>query len=411
MNSYDQIVHDSSGNKDVSPDARKKLLRRKLWAARAGFFTGGFTVASWAPIIPFVQKELLLEPALLGTLLFGLGIGSFVGMPLAGSISRRLGSRTAIAASGLCSCLLLFVLALIPGFYIECAALILYGVALGCLEVSVNIYGADLEKEAGSPIMSGLHAAYSIGEVLSAAAVTAMLFFGTSLMIAIGSLMLALAIMLVSALKGVPNSSPVASLDRRSSLAFAAPRGRLLVIALLCMAVFLEEGAMLDWSAIYIRDIGGIDMRAAGFGYALFVMAMAISRLIGDSLVNRYGASRVLYVGLIMNLGALGAMVISATPLVLFASLFVMGLGMANVAPVLISAAASIRGQDPTSAITTVTTVGYGGLMAGPAMLGFIAQYWSLQSAFAFVAVLLAVSMFYHLFDLSYQPLKATDQR
>lgn len=128
MTRNDQFVQQCSADKAVSPFVRDKFLRRKLWAARAGFFTGGFTVASWAPIIPFVQKELMLEPAVLGALLFGLGIGSFVGMPLAGAISRQIGSRNAIAVSGLSSCLLLVILAMIPGFYIECAALFLYGI-------------------------------------------------------------------------------------------------------------------------------------------------------------------------------------------------------------------------------------------------------------------------------------------
>lgn len=399
MTRNDQFVQQCSADKAVSPFVRDKFLRRKLWAARAGFFTGGFTVASWAPIIPFVQKELMLEPAVLGALLFGLGIGSFVGMPLAGAISRQIGSRNAIAVSGLSSCLLLVILAMIPGFYIECAALFLYGITLGCLEVSVNIYGASLEKEVGSPVMSGLHAAYSIGEVLSAGAVTAMLVTGMPLLVAIGALMLVLSVMLMTSLRGVPNTYSSDHGAGHSFVSFAPPRGRILVIALLCMAVFLAEGAMLDWSAIYIHSIGGIEMCAAGLGYTLFVMAMAISRLGGDYMVNRFGAARVLYVGLLMNIGTLVAMVVYPQPIVLFICLFVMGLGMANVAPVLISAAASIKGLDATAAITTVTTVGYGGLMAGPALLGFIAQHWSLQTALGFVAVLLSVSLINHLLE------------
>ena len=382
----------SHQNHALNASRNEAVLRRKLIAARAGFFTGGFTVASWAPIIPFVQSELSLEPAVLGSLLFGLGIGSFFGMPIAGTISTRLGNRTALAASGILSCLLLVVLALIPGFRIESAALLLYGVTLGCLEVSANIYGAQIEKEAGRPLMSGLHAAYSIGEVVSAGAITGLLVLGVPLVWTVGGLMAVLAAVLLWALSGIPSSEGRSS-AKREGMVFAPARGRILMLSLVCMAVFLAEGAMLDWSAIYVHEVGGVDIKAAGIGYTLFVIAMAVSRLMGDRLVARFGRARVLITGMLLNIGTLVAMVLADSPVVLFASLFIMGLGIANVAPVLISAASASKGTDPTAAITTVTTIGYGGLMAGPAVLGFIAQHSSLETAFLFIAALLTASL------------------
>ena len=370
---------------------QSKSVRRKLMAARAGFFTGGFTVASWAPIIPFVQSGLGLQPAVLGSLLLGLGIGSFVGMPVAGTLSVRFGNRFALAFSGLLSCLLLVVLAMIPGFYIECAALFLYGVTLGCLEVSANIYGAKLEKEIGHPIMSGLHAAYSIGEVVSAASLTGLLMLGVPLVWVVTGLMAVLSVGLMTALSGIPPEAKALQ-EKPAGMVFAAPRGRILMLSLVCMTVFLAEGAMLDWSAIYVHEIGGVDKSAAGIGYTLFVIAMAISRLSGDRLVERFGRAGVLLSGLLLNIATLVVMVFSTSPIVLFASLFFMGLGVANIAPVLISAASSVKNVDSTAAITTVTTIGYGGLMAGPAILGFIAQHQSLEVAFLFIAGLLMMS-------------------
>ena len=368
-------------------------MKRQLLAARAGFFTGGFTVASWAPIIPFVQSGLSLEPAILGSLLLGLGIGSFVGMPVAGTISVRYGSRFALALSGVLSCLLLVILAMIPGFYIECAALFMYGVTLGCLEVSANIYGAQLEKQVGHPIMSGLHASYSIGEVVSAAAVTGLLIMGAPLVWVIGGLMVVIASGLLWTLSGIPADAGRAKGQKAEGMVFAAPKGRILMFSLVCLAVFLAEGAMLDWSAIYVHEVGGVDLKAAGIGYTLFVIAMAISRLTGDRLVETFGRAKVLFAGMMLNIVTLLIMVCFASPIVLFASLFVMGLGVANVAPIIISAASSVKHVDPTSAITTVTTIGYGGLMAGPAILGFIAQHQSLEVAFLFIACLLTAAL------------------
>ena len=385
--SNQNTLHNSPKKAPDSTPQHDAKMRRRLFAARAGFFTGGFTVASWAPIIPFVQTELSLEPAVLGTLLFGLGIGSFFGMPIAGTVSTRFGNRAALAASGVLSCLLLVVLAMIPGFRIECAALLLYGVTLGCLEVSANIYGAQLEKEAGHPLMSGLHAAYSVGEVVSAGAITGLLVLGVPLLWVVGGLMVVLAAVLLWALSGV-SPAEGRSAAKSEGMVFAPARGRILMLSLVCMSVFLAEGAMLDWSAIYVHQVGGVDLKAAGVGYTLFVIAMAIARM-----VERFGRARVLVTGMLLNIGTLVAMVLTDSPVVLFASLFVMGLGIANIAPVLISAASSVKGCDPTSAITTVTTIGYGGLMAGPALLGFIAQHKSLETAFLFIAALLMMAL------------------
>lgn len=105
------VLHTQSdlpfSEKTNAANRTKAVSKFELWAARIGFFTGGFTVASWAPLIPFVQSKLALEPYVLGLLLLGLGVGSFVGMPLAGTLTQRLGARNAIALSGLASCLLL----------------------------------------------------------------------------------------------------------------------------------------------------------------------------------------------------------------------------------------------------------------------------------------------------------------
>ena len=284
--SNQNTLHNSPKKAPDSTPQHDAKMRRRLFAARAGFFTGGFTVASWAPIIPFVQTELSLEPAVLGTLLFGLGIGSFFGMPIAGTVSTRFGNRAALAASGVLSCLLLVVLAMIPGFRIECAALLLYGVTLGCLEVSANIYGAQLEKEAGHPLMSGLHAAYSVGEVVSAGAITGLLVLGVPLLWVVGGLMVVLAAVLLWALSGV-SPAEGRSAAKSEGMVFAPARGRILMLSLVCMSVFLAEGAMLDWSAIYVHQVGGVDLKAAGVGYTLFVIAMAIARLMGDRMVER----------------------------------------------------------------------------------------------------------------------------
>ncbi len=373
--------------------ASQAVSKRELWAARIGFFTGGFTVASWAPLIPFVQSHLALEPFVLGILLLGLGVGSFVGMPLAGTLTQKIGARNAIATSGLLSCLLLVLLALMPGFYFECAALLLYGVSLGCLEVSVNIYGTYLENRNKARLMSGLHAAYSIGEVASAAALTALFVSGATPLGAVTTLMLILGIALIAILRRIKNhkiETPKKEKKQKSTLSLKGPVG---ILAIVCAVIFLTEGAMLDWSAIYLRDNAGVAQEASAFGYTLFVIAMAISRLIGDRLTTRLGALNMLLIGTAIMLATLLTLVFIPNAVTAFAALFVMGLGIANLAPILISAASRSTTMDSVKAITTVTTVGYGGLLAGPALIGAISSAISLQGAFLFICALLVTGL------------------
>ena len=148
--SNQNTLHNSPKKAPDSTPQHDAKMRRRLFAARAGFFTGGFTVASWAPIIPFVQTELSLEPAVLGTLLFGLGIGSFFGMPIAGTVSTRFGNRAALAASGVLSCLLLVVLAMIPGTS-RSGATILGAMLIGCSRPAA----AEFSFFLGIPVMFG----------------------------------------------------------------------------------------------------------------------------------------------------------------------------------------------------------------------------------------------------------------
>ena len=279
------------------------------------------------------------------------------------------------------------------GFYFECAALLLYGVTLGCLEVSVNIYGTYLENRQKGRLMSGLHAAYSIGEVASAAALTALFVAGVSPLGAVGTLMLILSIALIAVLRNIDNhkiESPKKEKNAQSSFKFT---GAVTVLAMICAVIFLTEGAMLDWSAIYLRDNAGVAQEASAFGYTLFVIAMALSRLVGDRLTTKLGARNVITAGVVIILATLIVLVFIPHPLPAFAALFVMGLGMANLAPVLISAASRASEADSVKAITAVTTVGYGGLLAGPALIGAISSAISLEGAFLFICALLAAGL------------------
>lgn len=367
-------------------------LQRQILAARVAFFTGGFTVAAWAPLIPFVRNGLLLDEFRLGLLLFGLGLGSFFGMPFAGSLSERYGSRHALAFSGIGSCILLILLATVPNYYVECALLFLYGVVLSSLEVSANIYGTHLERLSGRHLLSGLHAGYSVGEMSAAAVVSLLFMSGASPLCAITIAMTAMALLFAAVLPSIPQVQRSADAEDKHAAVFIIPRGFMLLLCILAGSAFLAEGAMLDWAALYLHDEGGVPLETAGLGYTFFVAAMSISRGLGDRLAERFGSVRVLATGFAMVIASLLVMIVIPTPVTLFAALFIMGLGIANAAPLLISNAAHDPTVNQSSAVTTVTTVGYAGLMAGPALIGFLAHATSLKGAFLCIVVLMSLA-------------------
>ena len=210
----------------------------------------------------------------------------------------------------------------------------------------------------------------------------------------ITSLMTVLAFVLVAILSRITNEKIKSEKKegRTTSGTTGARRisGSVLILASLCAVIFLTEGAMLDWSAIYLRDSAGVPQEASAFGYTLFVIAMAVSRLLGDRVTEKVGPNVVLLAGVAMIIASLCVMVFIPVPVAVFASLFVMGLGIANLAPILISAASRDKKMESVKAITAVTTVGYGGLLAGPALIGAV----SLEGAFLGIVCLLTASLF-----------------
>ncbi len=170
---------------------------------------------------------------------------------------------------------------------------------------------------------------------------------------------------------------------------FVLPRGWVMFIGILCFIMFLAEGSMLDWSALFLTTLRGVEHSQAGLGYALFSITMTLGRLNGDRVVNSLGRYRVLLLGSLCAAFGLGLAIAFNHATVSLAGFMLVGLGASNVVPILFSAAGNQRDMPANLAIASVTTVGYAGILAGPALIGFIAQFSNLTVAFACVAALL----------------------
>ncbi|MEA9389185.1 MFS transporter [Acerihabitans sp. TG2] len=354
-------------------------------ATRAVFFIAGFGMSAWAPLVPFVQLRLQLNDASLGLLLLCLGIGSLVAMPLVAPMAGRLGCKPVIIGGAVLLCLTLPALVLTPNNVSLAIALLLFGVGLGIIDIAMNIQAVTVEKANGRAMMSGFHGFFSIGGIAGAGLVSLLLWLNLgpfwSIVVVDSVIVLLLLLNAAHFLSDRPqhNSEPL----------FVCPRGKVLFIGLLCFILFLTEGAMLDWSALFLTMERGLDSSKGGLGYALFSIAMTVGRLNGDRLINAIGRYYTLLAGsLCASVGFALAIGVNQ-PFFTLLGFMLVGIGASNLVPLLFSMAGNQTDMPPNLALAAISGVGYAGILAGPALIGFIAHLTSLKVAFGCVALLL----------------------
>jgi len=360
------------------------VATRQQHATRAAFFLPGFAIAAWAPLVPFAKARIGLDDASLGLALLCLGTGSLLAMPLAGALAARFGCRALMLATLLLACIALPLLTVAPSAITLGLALFVFGAGIGACDCVMNLQAVMVERDAARPMMSGFHAFYSIGGAVGAAAMTALLAMGVAPWMGAGLLVAAMLLLVLA-------SAPHWRTDRAADDApmFAMPHGIVLLIGVLCFVAFLAEGVMLDWSAVFLHEVQGVPAGNAGLGFFVFAVAMTVTRLLGDRVIAYLGHHRAILLGAVVGAGGLLlASLADALPLALLGYALI-GMGCANIVPALFSLAGRQTAMPESLAIPAVTTLGYAGVLAGPALVGFIAQASSLLLAFVAVAVAL----------------------
>lgn len=368
----------------IPPPAPVIPGRLEQMSTRIAFFIAGFGIAAWAPLVPYAKARAQLNEGTLGLLLLCLGVGSIIAMPAAGALASRFGCRRVLSAGTILLCVALPMLATVSSIPLLMAGLFLFGAGLGTVDSTVNLQAVIVERASGKTMMSGFHGLFSLGGIVGAAGVSALLGLGLS---PLSATLVVIVITLAALLKAAPHLLPYGS--ESSGPAFAIPHGVVLFIGCLCFIVFLAEGAVLDWSAVFLSDERGLDEAYAGLGYAAFALTMTIGRLTGDAIVRRLGAKRVIVIGgLLATAGMLLATLLPAWETALLGYALV-GAGCSNIVPVLYTAVGKQTVMPEHIAVPAITTLGYAGILAGPALIGFIAHGSSLSVAFVLIAVLL----------------------
>lgn len=358
-------------------------------AVIAVFFLNGFALANWFVRIPAVQRDLSLSEAMLGLALLGAAVGALASMPIVGALVSRFGSRRVVGATALMLSFSVVLPALAPDLLLLILAVTAVGAANGALDVSMNAQAVAVEKRYGRPIMASFHAAFSFGGL--AGAVTGGLAASAGIWIlphfSAVALVCAIAAIVVYRLL-LPSGADAAE---AGAPAFARPTRALLGLGVISFCVLLGEGAMSDWSAVYLSGPLQTGPGFAAAGYAAFSLAMAFGRLFGDRIIERFGPVQIVRLCAAVAATGLGVALAAGQQYVALIGFASAGIGFSIIFPVALSAAGRTKGMAPGPALAAVATAGYTGFLVGPPAIGFAAEVVGLGSALYLVVILSAV--------------------
>jgi predicted MFS family arabinose efflux permease len=364
----------------------------RLFRARAGvaavFFLNGFGWGNWVPRIAEIQTKLGASDGQLGLALFMAAVGALIAMPLGGAAAHRHGSRTATAVTVACYGLSLPLLALAPDLIGLGLALLAVGAASGALDVSMNAQGVAVEKRYWRPIMSSLHGMFSLGAMAGAGTTGLIAALGLPLLPHFAAVCGVL--LLVSMVACRPMLSAAAERGAAGP-GFARPSLGILLPGVVALAALLSEGAMADWSAVYLSGSLGAGTSTAAAAFGAFSMTMAAGRFTGDHLVARLGGDLVVRAGGALAAVGLGLSLMIGEAIIAVIGFALVGAGLSCVFPVVLSSAARTPELAPSAAIAAVCTVGYFGFLLGPPAIGGLAEMIGLPGALGLVVLLCAL--------------------
>ncbi len=356
------------------------------------FLVNGAIMGAWAPQIPQILPRHGIQEAVMGLLLLGLGLGAVSAMLFAGRLIHRFGSVPVVLGFAVALIAVFPLVALAPTLPTLALAMFALGAAAGCMDVAMNANAVEVERALGRAIMSSSHGFWSLGG-FAGAALGGWLIAATGAVTQAVLVSVALALIIALAVPFLYHAPKTPEAEGgeapRPSVLPRSPRVWLLgLTALLCMT---PEGAIMDWSALYLIDDLGIGTGAAGLGFALFSGAMATMRFAGDAVRNRFGAVRTLRVSALVAAVAMIAASLAPTPGLAMLAFAVAGLGIANTVPILFSAAGNLQGMSPGAGLATVTMVGYAGILVAPSTIGYIAEHAGFRFTWAGLALCLIV--------------------
>lgn len=391
-----------------TPDSVKKVKKRlhlfgrmlagepkSLAATKLAFFLTGFVMAVWASMVPFVKQSLELNEGEMGLLLLCVGLGALIGMPIAGTLTSRFGARIVLRWAVPITMAFCIMLSASSQTFVTAAFLLCFGFAFGVVDVAMSVHSVFVEKRLNRPVLSVIYAFYPIGGIAGALSMSLLLNLGLPIAPCV------LALMTLSQLSWLGCGNwivPIAGRAQGNASHFALPRGRVLLFGAVVFMVYLADGVILDWGGLLLTTVQGLAIENAGIGYACFSVAMTLMRLFGTKAVTVLGPRRTVVSGALTAAIAILVAVWIENPWVTAAMFFLVGLGVSSITPITFSEAGRTKDMSMSAALSAVSTLGYSGVLLGPALIGAIAHATSLPIAFCTAAILLVLTAFAGIF-------------
>lgn len=362
----------------------------KLWTTRLVFALSGVGIAAWALIVPYAKIKFHLSDGELGSVLFLSGIGGLSVAFLAGLVVTRWGSRTSTVLMLIFMCLLLPALVVSPTVGIFTILLFLASAVFGILDVAINAQGGIIEARSGQLRMSGFHASFSIGTLAMALIASILLKAGGTLELICWLCVAVIMLGLTQSFRLLPKHYDSLETGKK----FVAPNFRAIVLGLCCFAVFMSDGAITDWSTVFLHFNRHMPISGAVLGYAAFMVATVLTRLTGDRVTAKIGQIKIIKLGVLLALLGFVFVVFVPVGIVGVLGFCLIGLGSGNITPLVFSAASRVPGMAAHHSMPAVVGIGYIGFLAGPVMIGLVSSYFSLEAALGVDAVLLGAIFF-----------------
>jgi fucose permease len=348
------------------------------WATTGVFVVNGAAIGAWVAQIPWVQERFDLSKSAMGLVIVGMALAVILALPVAGQAIVRYGSERIVWVGGTALAFAIMLPVLAPHPVLVAAGLFVLGASSATQDVAMNSHGVKVEKDLGRPIMSSLHAGWAFGGMAGAgfSAACSALGLDPRITVAITSLLL-LALLYASASRIGHGSAA----EGEETPGFTLPPRGIVLLAVLCLLLMVTEGAMADWGGLYLRQDLGASAAIAALAYSFFTAGMTVGRVVGDAINHRIGAVALLRWGALLTGVPLGAMLLIGQPAVALLGLFLVGLGVANGVPLMFSAAGRQPDTAPGPGIAAVSSMGSLGFLAGPPVIGVLADAISLPWA------------------------------
>lgn len=370
-------------NYKVAQNYKFYLVSRSINSSRIAFFIAGLSLATWAPLIPLAKSRMMADNGTMGMVMLAFGIGSLLMMPISGALASRYGCRVVFTFATVITGILMPLLTILDTPLSLALILFIFGIGIGAMDVVANIHAVQVEKLADRPIMSGFHALFSIGGVVGSGVVSLLLVCGQTPLVAVSIIMMSVLVLLLCSFGGLLSNS-----EADKSIFFVKPKGIVVVLGALCFIAYIMEGSILDWSGILLSNKSNVDNVFAGIGYTTFALAMTIGRLFGDRIVKYFGRFNAFLTSSLIATTGFIIVVGWTTSLTMISGFFLIGAGLSNIVPILFSAAGRQNAMPVTLAVSAISSIGYSGILLGPALIGAIAHEYSLVKAFILISIL-----------------------